>query len=230
MEQLIRRYALPAGAAAALQTLLELLAGDPAAPIAVREPVRIVHEHLADALVALELEPVRTAALVADLGSGAGIPGVPLAIARPSAAISLVESSVRKCLFLERAVAECRLSNASVVHARAEAWPDGIGQFALVTARALAPLAVVIEYAAPLLSLGGHLIAWRGRRDLEAELQAQAAASQLGMNALEPQPVEPYAGSHSRHLHVFLKSGPTPPGFPRRPGMARKRPLGRPRA
>jgi 16S rRNA (guanine527-N7)-methyltransferase len=227
IEQLARRYALPGQGAHALQSLLEVLAGDAAAPIAVREPSRLVHEHLADALVALELEPVRTAATLADLGSGAGIPGVPLAIARPSATVDLVESSARKCFFLEGVVAACQLANASIVHARAEAWPSGLGRFDVVTARALGPLAVVVEYAAPLLRTGGVLVAWRGRRDLEAELDAQAAARQLAMEPLDPRPVAPYADSHSRHLHVFLKLGPTPARFPRRPGVARKRPLGR---
>ena len=227
VEQLVSRYALPADAPGALQTLLELLANDPSAPTAVREPEAIAREHLADALVALELDPVRTALTIADLGSGAGVPGLPLAIARPAAAVALVESSGRRSNFLERAVAACRLVNASVVNARAEAWPAGLERFELVTARALAPLAVVVEYAAPLLVLGGHLVVWRGTRDPDAEAAALAAASELAMQPLPPLPVEPYPGSRSRHLHVFTKAAPTPAGFPRRPGVARKRPLGR---
>jgi 16S rRNA (guanine527-N7)-methyltransferase len=227
IERLVRRYELPADAAKKLRTLLELLARDPAAPTAVREPARIAEEHLADALVALELEFVRDAAAIADLGSGAGLPGLPLAIARPTAAISLVESSARKCSFLARAVAACDLPNVAVVNVRAEAWPDGLDRFDLVTARALAPLAVVLEYAAPLLNVGGRLVAWRGHRDADAEAAASAAAVQLEMQAVQVRPVAPYPGSHSRHLHVFSKAGPTPAGFPRRPGIARKRPLAR---
>jgi 16S rRNA (guanine527-N7)-methyltransferase len=227
VDQLVSRYALPTDAPGALQTLLELLSNDATAPTAVREPGAIAREHLADALVALELGPVRTASTIADLGSGAGIPGLPLAIARPSAAVALVESSARRSNFLERAVAACRLANVSVVNVRAEAWPAGLERFELVTARAVAPLAVVVEYAAPLLVLGGHLVVWRGKRDPDAEVAASVAARELAMEPLPALPVEPYPGSRSRHLHVFSKGAPTPAGFPRRPGTARKRPLGR---
>jgi 16S rRNA (guanine527-N7)-methyltransferase len=228
IEQLVDRYALPRAAIEPLSALLDLLATDPAAPTAVREPVDIVADHFADALVALLLEPIRSAGTIADLGSGAGIPGLPLAIALPSAAVALVESSRRKCAFLERAVLACGLSTVSVVNARAEAWPEGIQRFELITARALAPLPVVLEYAAPLLAVGGRLVAWRGKRDAEAESAAAHAARELGMVPSEPRPVEPYPGSRSRHLQVFLKEGATPARFPRRPGVARKRPLGQP--
>lgn len=227
IEELVARFGLPRAATEPFGILLHLLTTDPDAPTSIREPDSVVPVHFADALVALELEQVRSAATVADLGSGAGIPGLPMAIARPSAALALVESSQRKCAFLDRAVAACGLSNVSVVNARAEAWHDGIERFELVTARALAPLPVVVEYAAPLLVVGGRLVAWRGRRDAGAESAAGGAAEQLGMVPLEPKPVRPYPGSRSRHLQMFIKEGTTPAGFPRRPGIARKRPLGR---
>jgi 16S rRNA (guanine527-N7)-methyltransferase len=228
IEELVERFALSRTAVEPLGTLLNLLATDPAAPTAIREPGGVVAGHFADALIALELEAVRSAATIADLGSGAGIPGLPLAIARPSAAVALVESSGRKCAFLEHAVAACGLWNVSVVNARAEAWHEGIQRFELVTARALAPLPVVVEYAAPLLVVGGRLVTWRGRRDPESESAAAGAAQQLAMVPLEPRLVRPFPGSRSRHLQVFVKEGATPAGFPRRAGIARKRPLGRP--
>ena len=93
------------------------------------------------------------------------------------------------------------------------------------SARAVGPLAVLVEYAAPLLSDNGVLVAWKGRRDADEERAGDAAAAQLGLAALPVLAVEPYAGSRNRHLHVYRKVGPTPPGFPRRPGMAAKRPL-----
>ena len=104
--------------------------------------------------------------------------------------------------------------------------PKGSGCCDLVTARALAPLAVVAEYAAPLLALGGTLVAWRGRRDPVDEAAAGRAAAELGLEAREPIHVEPYPGALHRHLHVMVKVAPTPDRFPRRPGVARKRPLG----
>lgn len=226
VEELARRYGLPAGGGERLAVLSELLAEDPAAPTSLREHSKVIADHLADSLVALELDSVRAARTAADVGSGAGLPGLPLAIAKHRASFALVESNGRKCQFIERAAAACDLDNVEVVNARVEAWAAALGRFDLVTARALAPLAVVAEYAAPLLVVGGHLVAWRGRRDPGAEAAARSAARELGLAVVRIQPVHPYAGARWRHLHVFVKDRPTPPTFPRRPGIASKRPLG----
>jgi 16S rRNA (guanine527-N7)-methyltransferase len=210
----------------ALEALVERVTDDPEAPTRVTDRAGILRDHLADSLVALELAEVRAATAAADLGSGAGFPGLPLAIALPGARVSCVESNGRKCAFIARAAEACGAGNAAVVHARAEEWAEGFGACDLITARALAPLAVVAEYAAPLLSLGGSLVAWRGRRDPEDEASGARAGAQLG---LEPGPivrVEPYPGALHRHLHLLRKVDATPDRFPRRPGMARKRPLG----
>ena len=120
---------------------------------------------MADSLVALDLPAVRDARRIADLGSGAGWPGLALAAALPDARVALVESAIRHCRYLERAVAAGRLENAEVVHARAEEWADGLGAHDVVTARALAALPVLCEYAAPLLADGGVLVAWKGAVD-----------------------------------------------------------------
>ena len=223
---LAERYRLPPAAPAQLELLLALLVEDPHAPTSIRDPTRAVDDHLADSLVALELEQVANASRVADLGSGAGLPGLPLAIARPEAAFTLLESSARKCAFLERAVEACGLSNVEVVHVRAESWRDGIGTHDLVTARALAQLDVVAEYAAPLLAVGGTLVAWRGRRDPESDAAGARAAELLGMSAPEVRPVRPYPSAEHRHLYLISKVMDTPARFPRRPGIAAKRPLG----
>jgi 16S rRNA (guanine527-N7)-methyltransferase len=226
LASLADRYGLSDDEAAALRELHRLLVEDPRAPTAVRDPRQVIDDHLADSLVALELEQVRASRTVADLGSGAGIPGLALAIALPKASVALVESAARKCAFLERAVAACGVANARVIRARAEAWPEGIAAFDLVTARALAPLEVVVEYAAPLLVQGGTLVAWRGRRDPEAERAAARAAARIGLDPGEIVPVQPYRAARNRHLHLMSKVMETPSGFPRRPGMALKRPLG----
>jgi 16S rRNA (guanine527-N7)-methyltransferase len=220
------RWGLGEQAMRQLRQLHRLLVEDPLAPTAVRDPAKVIDDHLADALVALDLDVVRRAPRLADLGSGAGVPGVPLAIALPGSEVTLVESAARKAAFLERAVAACGATNARVVHARAEAWPDGMRAFDVVTARALGPLEVVVEYAAPLLVIGGALVAWRGRRDPSAEAAAARAAAELGLEPAGIVPVKPYPSAESRHLHLMSKVTETPRGFPRRPGMARKRPLG----
>jgi 16S rRNA (guanine527-N7)-methyltransferase len=222
---LAERYVLGGPAAERLCVLLGLLVGDPHAPTAIRDRRRAVDDHLADSLVALEVPQVRAAERLVDLGAGAGLPGLPLAIALPQTRVTLVESSGRKCEFIERAVAACGIGNAEVVHARAEAWPGGRGSFDVATARALAGLDVVVEYAAPLLVAGGTLVAWRGRRDPAEEAAAARAAAIVGMEPGVVIEVTPYVGARHRHLQLLSKVMETPRRFPRRPGMARKRPL-----
>jgi len=205
-----------------------VLIEDPRAPTAVRERRRAIDDHLADALVALELSVVREARELADLGSGAGVPALPLAIALPGCRFTLIESVARKCAFLERAAGLCGLGNVRMLPARAEEAAGELrGAFDVVSARALAAPAVVAEYAAPLLRVGGALVEWRGRRDPEAEVEGERAAAALGLSPAEIRRVEPYPGARDRHLHVRSKVSETPDRFPRRPGMAAKRPLGR---
>jgi 16S rRNA (guanine527-N7)-methyltransferase len=96
----------------------------------------------------------------------------------------------------------------------------------VVTSRALAPQPVVLEYAAPLLRLGGTLVDWRGRRDPPGERAAERAAAVLGLRRVNVREVRPFARATDRHLHVFEKVSETPARFPRRTGVARKRPLG----
>jgi 16S rRNA (guanine527-N7)-methyltransferase len=226
LASLVARYRLPDGSAARLSSLLDLLASDATAPTSVRDPVRALDIHLADSLVALELDVVRSATAIADVGSGAGLPGLPLAIALPRAEVDLIESNRRKCEFIERAARLTASDNARVINTRAENWPAGIGGFDVVTARAVAPLAVLAEYAAPLLRIGGLLVAWRGRRDQDGERAAERAAAQLGLQPWEPLPVQPYDGAEHHYLHLMSKVRETPDRFPRRAGMALKRPLG----
>jgi 16S rRNA (guanine527-N7)-methyltransferase len=204
---------------------MSALALDGRAPTTVTDPVLAVDVHLADSLVALDLEQVDKARRLADIGAGAGFPGIPLAIALPSCEVKLVESQARKCAFIERVVATASVENAEVVCARAEEWPEGIGVHDVVSARAVAAQSVVLEYAAPLLRLGGVAVDWRGKRDLEEESLASEAAELLGLRRDWIRRVEPYEGVRDHHLHVFTKVHETPNRFPRRAGMASKKPL-----
>jgi 16S rRNA (guanine527-N7)-methyltransferase len=208
-----------------ISVVLSALADDEHAPTAVRDRERAAEVHVADSLVALELDVIGAAQSLADLGSGAGFPGLALAIALPEATVSLIESQRRRCEFLERVIGLAGVENARVVCTRAEEWQEGLAANDVVTARALAPQAVVLEYAAPLLRIGGALVDWRGARVGEDEAQAERAAARLGLRRLEIRAVTPFAGAANLHLHVFVKDDQTPSGFPRRAGMARKRPL-----
>jgi 16S rRNA (guanine527-N7)-methyltransferase len=143
-----------------------------------------------------------------------------------------VEATGRKCEFIESAIAAAGIANARVVCRRSEEWAatappaGGRESYDAVTARAVGRLATLAELAAPLLTDGGVLVAWKGRRDEAEEAELGRAAARLAMEPEDVRWVGPYAGSRNRHLHVLRKRGPTPPELPRRPGMAKKRPLG----
>ena len=208
-----------------LTAVLAALEADEHAPTTMRSAEQAARTHVADSLVALDLDVIRSAQRLADLGSGVGFPGVALAVVLQAAEVSLVESQRRKCEFLERLLAAAEIENAQVVCSRVEDWRDGALHCDVVMARALAPQPVVLEYAAPLLRMGGALVDWRGRRDQDAEAAGDRAAALLGLARVEIRGVVPFEGATDRHLHVFVKTGETPTRFPRRAGIARKRPL-----
>lgn len=223
---LVERFRLSADAQPQLTQLAGLLTGDPLAPTSIKTVQAAVDDHLADSLAGLACESLRSAAPVLDLGSGAGLPGLPLAIALPTTAFTLLESSSRKVSFLARAIERCHVTNAEVVHDRAESFEAGRGRYGAITARAVGPLPVVLEYAAPLLRVGGTVIVWRGRREPELETAALLAAAELGLGEPVIRPTRPYPGVQHRHLYAIAKVRETPSRYPRRPGMALKRPLG----
>jgi 16S rRNA (guanine527-N7)-methyltransferase len=161
---------------------------------------------LADALRAQPLVE-RYEGPVIDVGSGGGSPGVPLAAALPEWEVTLLEAEQRKCDFLRRWAPP----NAQVVWGRAEEQP--LEQWGVALAKALAPPAVAAEWCLPLVRTGGAALLWLGEH---ADLgRLAAAAEQLGGGAPEL----------SDGLAVLPKVAPTPPGFPRRVGVAKKRPL-----
>ena len=221
--------ALPAGTLDALQHYVALLlsANQRLNLTRVVEPGDVARLHLLDALVALPLLHAASPSRVVDIGSGGGVPAIPLAIARPGIAWTLVESVARKAAVLQSFVDALHLRNVSVVGERAETLgrdPAYREQFDVATARACAALPVLAELALPLLRTGGRLIAWKGPLD-EADdevLRGRAATTQLGGSE-----VEIIASGVDRHtLAVLPKPAVTPARFPRRPGQPARRPLG----
>jgi 16S rRNA (guanine527-N7)-methyltransferase len=219
-------------ARARLAPVVELLAGDPTAPSSVRQPEDAWRVHVADSLSGLVVPELSAAGRVADVGAGAGFPGLVLAAALPDADVDLIESTGRKCEFMRRALAASGIPNARVVCERAETWakapePEGgRDAYDVVTARAVGRLATLAELASPLLRSNGVLVAWKGRRDAGEEAELARAAERLAMAPEQILEVGPFAGSHHRHLHTMRKTGETPAELPRRPGMAKKRPFG----
>lgn len=211
----------------ALETVLELLASERASLSSVTDQ-RAWRTHVVDSLTGLEVPDLRLARRIADIGSGAGFPGLPLAVALTESHLDLIESINRKCAFLERAVSAAEIPNAAVLCARSEeiASSQGRESYEAVTARAVGRLSTLAELASPLLKEGGILVCWKGKRDPEEEVQMAGAAESLAMTPESIIDVGNRAGSRHRHLHVLRKSAPTPEDLPRRPGIAKKRPKG----
>lgn len=161
------RLEVPEGAQSKLLTHLALLAKWNHAYnlTAVRDPVEMVSRHLLDSLAAL---PFLHGTTLADLGSGAGLPGIPLAIARPGLAVTLIESNGKKARFLREAARSLPLPNVTVAQSRVQ---DATGQFDTVTARAFASLADMLAWGGHLLAADGRWLALKGHAD-PAEITA----------------------------------------------------------
>jgi 16S rRNA (guanine527-N7)-methyltransferase len=228
LERLVTRFGLDAHQSASLDRILQALRAEPDPHTRIVGVREALDGHVADALVALEVEHLRRARRIADLGAGAGFPGLPLAVALPAAHVDLIESAGRKCAVIERLIEAGRLFNARAVHARAEQLAAGAerGAYDAVTARAVAALPVLVEYAAPLLAAGGVFVAWKGAPDEDEDRAARNASGELGLRLEQVRPVSPFPGSHSRRLYVYAKVADTPSRYPRRPGVAVKRPIG----
>jgi 16S rRNA (guanine527-N7)-methyltransferase len=216
---------LDAAGREALERILALLAEERASVSSVVDK-RAWRVHVVDSLTGLEVEDLRRASRIADVGAGAGFPGLALAVALPDAQVDLIESVGRKCAFMTAAAAAAGIGNAAVLNTRSEEWAAGDGRerYDVVTARAVGRLSTLAELASPLLKPNGVLVAWKGKRDPEEESQLQSASEALAMAPESVLDVGNRAGSQHRHLHVIRKSGPTPGDLPRRPGMAKKRP------
>jgi 16S rRNA (guanine527-N7)-methyltransferase len=185
--------------------------------------------HIADSLAGLEVPPIQDAKSIVDIGSGAGFPGLVLAVMLPETQITLVDSVRKKMEAAARFAKELELDNLECVWGRAEEIAaEGSPHreaYDVVTARALAQLGVLLEYSAPLLRENGHLVAWKGSPE-QAELDsADASGEILGFEPGELIATKPFKRSRARHFYVARKIRPTEPRFPRRPGVALKKPL-----
>ena len=211
----------------ALRKVLGLLAEERASVSSVVDK-RAWKVHVADSLTGLRVPELGGAERVADVGAGAGFPGLALAVALPNAKVDLIESVSRKCDFMNRAIEAAEITNATVRNTRSEDWASAGGResYDAVTARAVGRLSTLAELASPLLKPNGALIAWKGKRDEDEEQQMERAAESLAMHPESILNVGAEAGSKHRHLHVVRKSGATPANLPRRPGVAKKRPKG----
>ena len=194
----------------------------------IRIPADIERFHFLDCLALLDLQPIRAACRLADLGSGAGLPALVLALALPNLQVTAFESARKKCTFIEQTANSMKLANIRVQCDRAEEYGQDTGRGAhdVVVSRALAALPVVAEYSVPLLARGGRMVAMKGAISDQERIQAQKALDILGAGRIESVKLEPFAGAENRWLYLARKERPTPTAFPRRPGTPAHQPLG----
>ncbi|MDD2373205.1 MAG: 16S rRNA (guanine(527)-N(7))-methyltransferase RsmG [Syntrophomonadaceae bacterium] len=185
-----------------------------------------IDKHIEDSLKITDLLDLTGEKLV-DIGSGAGFPGMIIAIACPQAEITLVESDHKKSQFLMEVARELALTNVAVICARVEELGQDSGyrgSFSLCSSRAVASMNVLLEYGLPLLCPGGRLLLWKGRNYQQEIDQAQNALAILG-GTLEEVNCYTLMEERDRALIVVRKEKPTPEKYPRRVGIPAKRPL-----
>lgn len=192
---------------------------------------RIMEEHILDSLSCLLAPGFDGGRRMVDVGTGGGLPGIPLKIARPSLDVSLIEATAKKAAFLRNAVSDLGLEDVKVLNARAEdvgAEAQSRASFDVATTRAVASVAVIAEYCVPLVRVGGQVVAMKGRVTREELEEGKHAARLLGARVVEvvTVPLLEEVRAEHRELVVLEKERETPARYPRKPGMARKRPLG----
>ncbi len=191
----------------------------------------IVLHHVLDSLSCFLFKPLFGAMRLADMGSGGGLPGIPVKIAKPDLQVTLVESTGKKSRFLRHAADTLALEGVTVANARVEDLAQSATHredYDVVTARAVARLAVVAEYCVPLLQVGGWAISMKGGLEPAELSEGEWAVEALGARISERirVPLIPEVGERERQLVILQKVRETPARYPRRPGVATKKPLG----
>lgn len=185
----------------------------------------IINKHFIDSLLTLKAFPIKDQSII-DIGAGAGFPGIPIKIVRPDIDLCLVDSVKKKTNFMKHLVKTLDLDRTTVVCGRAEdAAKDHRERFDVAISRALAPMNVMLEYCAPLVRTGGFVVALKGN-DVEGEISlAKNAMMVLGGELKEVSKVELPSTDIVRSIVVVKKIKETPDAYPRRAGMAKKKPL-----
>jgi 16S rRNA (guanine527-N7)-methyltransferase len=229
LQLLADRFDLSGDQAAKLETLAASSVALEISGTAIASVEEALDVHIADSLAGLEVPAVKGAESIVDIGSGVGFPGLVLAAVLPGARVTLVDSVRKKMEAAGHLARQIELENIECVWARVEEI-SAIGSpareaFDVVTSRALAPLTALVEYSAPLLKIGGTMVAWKGEPDPAELADARAAETALGFDAGKLEPTKPFKGSARRHFYVASKLDATPDKYPRRAGAALRKPI-----
>ena len=195
---------------------------------AIRDPADVETLHFVDSIAGLLVLPPEEGITVVDVGTGGGLPGLALKIARPDLRMTLLDATRKKADYLEEVVRELRLEYVEVLTARAEEVgqdPERRELYDVALARALAPLPVLVELCLPLVRVGGRVVAYKKADQNDELLVAGRALSILGGRRLSPQPVDLPGLPDDRRLVVLVKEKSTPKQYPRLPGVPKQRPL-----
>jgi len=189
---------------------------------AITDPQEVYEKHFLDSALIAPL--IKQGATMADVGSGAGFPGVPLAILREDLKITLIEPTAKRCQFLSDLIRELKLNQVYVINDRAENLLCARETYDVVTARAVAPLSILLELCVPLVKEGGLMIAMKGQKGLEELEEAKNALKALNLTLVDAQTVAlPSAGE--RVNLIFRKDQKTDAKYPRAYAQIKKKPL-----
>ncbi|MBR3311752.1 MAG: 16S rRNA (guanine(527)-N(7))-methyltransferase RsmG [Solobacterium sp.] len=190
---------------------------------AIKDPEEILEKHFIDSILPLTQTEISGSA--ADVGTGAGFPGLVWKIVKPELQVTLIEPTEKRCRFLREVIQNLKLKDIDVVNMRAEDYAkDHRETFDIVTARAVANLNVLCELCIPLIRIGGKFIAMKGAQALEEKNAAQKAAETLGARFAEARSASLPKGDTRTSL-IYIKDKATPAKYPRNYGQIKKKPL-----
>lgn len=195
---------------------------------AITDPVEVVQKHFIDCISVLPHLDLQGGETMIDVGTGAGFPGVPLKIANPALQVTLLDALQKRLTFLDTLTQSLELSDVILVHSRAEDGgqnPDLREQFDLCVSRAVANLAVLLEYCLPFVKVGGKLAALKGPDAAQEIEQAQNALQILGGKVTAVIPITIPQTDLQHQLVLVEKIAPTPQRYPRKAGKISKKPL-----
>lgn len=194
---------------------------------AITDMDQVAEKHFADSCTALNWE-IKEGGTLIDVGSGAGFPGIPLKILCPELEVLLLDSLGKRVSFLEAVIRALNLEGIRAVHGRAEELgkdPAYREQFDYAVARAVAPLPILAEWCLPFVKPGGQFVAYKARTAREETQQALRALEILGGGPASIRPCKIPGPEAERNIISIRKDGKTPAAYPRKPGMAAKKPL-----